>query len=161
MGVIFTETGCAYTSYLYRTQQQIGSHLQTLKACYLSRLVKAPWISSDIICRIMTLSTFKPFAMHDAVYRLLQDEIRLMENDPQALEVVINCTAPTLRQAITCMRLHYSRESRSWILRLIRQENLPNLQSLSIRMSSTRKSQSTFQESLKTANPNATITIIG
>jgi len=98
---------------IYRTQQQIGSHLQTLKACYLSRLLKAPWISSDIICRIMILSTFRLFAMHEAVYRLLQDEIRLIKNNSEALEVVINCTTSALRQAITCMRLHYSRESRS------------------------------------------------
>jgi len=130
-----------WTSVTHRRAEQLDSAMAVGRfialVCDVLMYFRLPLAGQlDTTCRSTILAALKPFLMHNAIYRLLQDENRLMKNKSQTFEVIINCTVSALH---TCMQLHYSR---SWILRLIRQENPPNLQ---YQNSSTRKSQNAFK----------------
>jgi len=70
--------------------------------------------------------------MHDALYRLLHDGALNIGDDIRVLETLSKALAPAFRQAIKNIRLSLGPAEVPRILMLLRPENLPGLESVSI-----------------------------
>lgn len=114
----------------YKTRKQVSSHLQVLKSCLnFPQLSRCP---SLLISTIISLASLEPFAMHDALYRLLHDGAVIIGDDIRALETVSKALSPAFRQAVKKIELSFSADDVERTLRLLHPENLPGLEVLSV-----------------------------
>ena len=142
--------------------KRVSNYLMGLETHTLGRLMRVPQKSSDIVSRILRLSSFNPFIMHDALYRMLREETPLLEDDLDAFEAIVSSTTPALRQGVTCLRILYNQKHRSRIVNLIRPEILPNLRFLCIRTASRNipKEAIRLEETLARSNPKTTVKLV-
>jgi hypothetical protein len=114
----------------YKSRKQVSSHMQVIKNCLgLPQSSRSP---SGLISSITSLAAFKPFYMHDALYRLLHDGALNIGDDIRALETLSKALAPAFRQAIKNIGLSLDPDEVPRILMLLRPENYPGLELVSI-----------------------------
>lgn len=110
----------------HRNRKQVSSHVQVIKNCLgLPLSSRSP---SRFISTITSLASLKPFAMHDALYKLLHDHALNIGDDIRALEALSQALAPAFRQAIQHIGLSLDADEVPRTLMLLRPQNLPGLE---------------------------------
>jgi len=102
----------------HRNRKQVSSHVQVIKNRFIST--------------ITSLASLKPFAMHDALYKLLHDHALNIGDDIRALEALSQALAPAFRQAIQHIGLSVDADEVPRTLMLLRPQNLPGLEMVSV-----------------------------
>ncbi|KAL8693722.1 MAG: hypothetical protein Q9218_001523 [Villophora microphyllina] len=122
-----------------RNRKHVSSHLQVLKDIYHHSSYKdRSYGISPVISAIASMSA-RPniFAMHDALYGLLQNKALIIDDtaycnadDSHELRMIVQSVTSGFRHAIKHLQLTYTWDNLPRFIQLLRREALPGLQTL-------------------------------